>query len=186
MCHWHPHDRFPMINTPHRVVYSDANFYKMCECRPCQVAFTATLLNLDEHLWKSPSSQPDVVDDDVTYELLDTGTQRGGVMLSDSIGFTYTKKRETKAERRGKRRRCSVRSAAHLQGWCYPNRTRVHEVSIRSRPPCATWHHRAHSHNQSYPPEGQGECLHIGGKHHCDHAGHCGPRGASSHPPCTS
>ena len=52
-----------------------------------------------------------VVDDDVTFELLDNGTQRGGVMLADSIGFTYTKKRETEA---GKVTwRCSVRSAAH-------------------------------------------------------------------------
>ena len=75
----------------------------------------------------------------------------------------------------------------HLHGWCYPNRTWVHEDSIQSRPPCATWHRQAHSHNQSYPPESQGECLHIGGKHRGGgDAGHCGPRGPSSHPPCTS
>ena len=62
--------------------------------------------------------------------------QRGGVMLADSIGFTYTKKRVTKA---GKVTwRCSMRGAAHT---CKASVTQTgHEYSIRSRPPCATWH----------------------------------------------
>ena len=53
MGQWHPHDRFPMINTTHRVVYSDANFCKMCECGLCQVAFTATLLSSSENTTKT-------------------------------------------------------------------------------------------------------------------------------------
>ena len=74
-------------------------------------------LNLDQRLWKCPLSPAShekskllsMMTSPTSYWTLVRSVAR--VMLADSIGFTYTKKRETKA---GKVTwRCSVRSAAH-------------------------------------------------------------------------
>ena len=53
----------------------------------------------------------DIGEDDTRYEEIDSGTQRGGVMLADSLGYTYTRKRTTTSKVTW---RCSVRSKAYI------------------------------------------------------------------------